>query len=61
MPRPTTKPAAVQPEGDAPAALFDDWFDPIEVALRDRVRTFIETMIASELDAALDRRRYGRR
>jgi putative transposase len=61
MPRPTTKPAAVQPEGDAPAALFDDWFDPIEVALRDRVRTFIETMIASELDAALDRPRYGRR
>ena len=40
MPRPTTKPAAVQPEGDAPAALFDDWFDPIEVALRDRVGPF---------------------
>src|SRR4051812_45249701 len=35
-------------------------FDPIETALRDRVREFIETMISSELDAALARPRYAR-
>jgi putative transposase len=39
------------------ASLFVDWFDPIEAALRDRVRAFIETMISSELDAALARPR----
>jgi hypothetical protein len=43
------------------ASLFVDWFDPIEAALRDRVRAFIETMISSELDAALARPRYARR
>ena len=57
----TTKPAADQPEAETAAYLFDDWFDPIEAGLRDRVRAFIETMIRSELDAALARPRYGRR
>ena len=57
----TTKPAAVQPEAEAGVYLFDDWFDPIEAGLRDRVRDFIETMIRAELDAALARPRYGRR
>jgi putative transposase len=61
MASPTTKPDAVQPEGTEGGTLFDDWFDPIEAALRDRVRAFIETMIASELDAALARPRYARR
>jgi putative transposase len=61
MASPTTKPDAVQPEGTKGGTLFDDWFDPIEAALRDRVRAFIETMIASELDAALARPRYARR
>src|SRR3954465_4694648 len=61
MTSPTTKPDAVQPEAEAGVALFDDWFDPIEVALRDRVRAFIETMISSELDAALARPHYARR
>jgi putative transposase len=41
--------------------LFDDWFDPIETGIRDRVRGLIEEMIRSELDAALSRPRYGRR
>jgi transposase-like protein len=40
--------------------LFDDWFDPIEAGLRERVRGFIETMIEAELDAVLARPRYGR-
>ena len=57
----TTKPDAVQPEGETSAYLFDDWFDPIEAGLRDRVRDFIETMIRAELDAALARPRYARR
>ncbi len=57
----TTKPASVQPEAEAEVYLFDDWFDPIEAGLRDRVRDFIETMIRAELDAALARPRYGRR
>src|SRR3954464_327386 len=61
MTSPTTKPDAVQPEAVEPVALFDDWFAPIETALRDRVREFIETMISSELDAALARPRYARR
>jgi hypothetical protein len=41
--------------------LFDDWFDPIESGIRDRVRGLIEEMIGGELDAALSRPRYGRR
>jgi putative transposase len=61
MTSPTTKRDAVQPEAEEAVSLFTDWFDPIEAALRDRVRDFIETMISSELDAALARRRYARR
>jgi transposase-like protein len=38
--------------------LFDDWFDPIETAVRERARQFIEELIRSELDAALARPRY---
>jgi putative transposase len=58
----TTKPDAIQPEAAETAVyLFDDWFDPIEAGLRDRVRDFIETMIRTELDAALARPRYARR
>ena len=57
----TTKRPADQLKAETAAYLFDDWFDPIEAGLRDRVRAFIETMIRSELDAALARPRYGRR
>src|SRR3954452_16649854 len=59
---PTTERDALQPEAEeAAGSLLADWFDPIEAALRDRVRDFIETMISSELDAALARPRYARR
>ena len=34
------------------------WFDPIEAAIRDRVRGFIEELVDAELDAALGRSRY---
>jgi len=40
--------------------LFDDWFDPIEAAVRERAREFIEELIRSELDEALARPRYER-
>ena len=46
----STKPAAVRPDAETAVYLFDDWFDPIEAGLRDRVRGFIETMIRTELD-----------
>lgn len=45
---------------EAAPHLFDDWFDPIEAGLRERVRGFIETMLEAELDAVLVRPRYGR-
>jgi hypothetical protein len=41
--------------------LLDDWFDPIEAGLPDRVREFIQTMIKAELEAALSRPRYSGR
>jgi transposase-like protein len=45
---------------DTAGHLFDNWFDPIETGVRERVRQFIEALICSELDAALARPRYGR-
>ena len=56
----TTKPDLSQPEAETAVDLFDDWFDPIETEVRDRVREFIEELIRGELDAALARPRYGR-
>src|SRR3982075_2358216 len=50
-----------QPAAETAVYLFDDWFDPIEAGVRDRVREFIQAMVAGELDAALMRPRYGRR
>jgi putative transposase len=50
---------ALQPDADE--RLFDNWFDPIENAVRDRVRSFIEELIEGELDVVLARPRYGRR
>src|SRR5260370_7277692 len=57
----TTKPELSQLTTESNSHLFDDWFDPIESGIRDRVRELIEEMIRSELDAVLSRRRYGRR
>ena len=56
----TTSPA-LQPEAETTVHLLDNWFDAIEVGLRERVREFIQAMIESELDTALARPRYGRR
>ena len=56
----TRKHDSSQPVADTAAYLFDDWFDPIETCVRERVREFIGGMIEGELDATLLRPRYGR-
>jgi putative transposase len=57
----TTKSELSQPSSIGCSQLFEDWFDPIESGIRDRVRELIEEMIRGELDAVLARPRYGRR
>ena len=57
----TRKSDSSQPATETAVYLFDDWFDPIEAGVRDRVREFIQAMVEGELDAALMRPRYGRR
>jgi putative transposase len=49
------------PADVADERLFDNWFDPIEMELRTKMRGFIEAMIEEELETALGRPRYGRR
>jgi putative transposase len=57
----STNSAALQSQAETAIHLLDDWFDPIEVGLRDRVREFIQAMIEAELEAVLSRPRYARR
>src|ERR1700687_1040607 len=45
---------------ETPPFLGEDWFDPLETAVRGRIRGFIEEMLEAELDAALQRGRYHR-
>jgi putative transposase len=56
----TTTPDSSQPAAEMAVDLFDNWFDPIETAVRARARDFIEELIRGELDAVLVRPRYGR-
>jgi putative transposase len=44
----TTKPDVSQPTTQSNSHLFDDWFDPIETGIRDRVRELIEEMIREQ-------------
>jgi putative transposase len=60
MKSPITKTALSQPAAEPTSCLFDNWIDPIETAIRSRVRSFIEALIESELEALLARPRYGR-
>ena len=53
--------STLQSPAETAIHLLDDWFDPIEAGLRDRVREFIQGMIEAELEAALSRPRYARR
>jgi putative transposase len=55
-----TKSDALHSTACASTQLFGDWFDPIETAIRARVRSFIEELIEAELEEALSRPRYGR-
>jgi putative transposase len=57
----STNSAALQSQAETAIHLLDDWFDPIEAGLRDRVREFIQGMIEAELEVALSRPRYARR
>jgi putative transposase len=57
----STKSPTLQSEAATTVHVLDDWFDPIEAGLRDRVREFIQALIERELEAALSRPRYGRR
>ena len=57
----STNSAALQSQAEASIHLLDDWFDPIEVGVRDRVHEFIQAMIEAELEAVLSRPRYARR
>ncbi len=56
----TTKPDSSQPAAEMAVDLFDNWFDPIESAVRARAREFIEEMVRGELDTVLARPRYSR-
>src|SRR3954453_3516600 len=60
MTKVTPKSDSFEPATDTAAHLFDNWFDPIEIGVRERVREFIEALIRGELDAVLARPRYGR-
>ena len=42
--------SVIELQGDTAAHLFDNWFDPIEVGIRERVREFIEALVRGELD-----------
>src|ERR1700751_1644229 len=57
----STKLPVLGSDGEIAVGLVDEWFDPIEAGLRDRVRDFIQMMIESELEAVLSRPRYARR
>ena len=47
MPDNSTKSPVLGSEAETAVHLLDDWFDPIEAGLRDRVRELIQTMIES--------------
>src|SRR5271154_3385495 len=51
------------PVASIDTALFsgERWFDPIEDAVRARVRGFIEELLEQELDGVLQRPRYQRK
>jgi len=64
MAKDTTTNESAQPVVETAADfpdLFDNWVDPLEGMIRERVRGLIEGLIHAELDALLARPRYGRR
>jgi putative transposase len=58
----TSTPSAIaHSRTESLTGLFDDWLDPIETAVRERAREFIQALIEDELETALARPRYQRR
>jgi hypothetical protein len=55
----STKSPVLGLEAETAVYLLDDWFDPIEAGLRDRVRELIQILIESELEAVLSRPSYA--
>jgi putative transposase len=49
-----------EPAEESSEFLGADWFDPIEVTIRDQVRGFIEALVDAELDEPLGRSRHHR-
>jgi hypothetical protein len=47
-------------KSERPAAAGAGSFDPLEEAVRGKVRTFIEAILEEELEASLSRKRYER-
>ncbi len=45
---------------ESPVLFGEQWFDPIETAIRDQIRGFIEALVDEELNQALGRARYQR-
>ena len=56
MTRNSTRLPVLGSDATIAVGLVDEWFDPIEAGLRDRVGDFIQRMIESELEAVLSRR-----
>src|SRR5215469_7666589 len=46
--------------GDDVPMLESDWFDPLELGVRQQIRFFIQGMLEEELAASLGRARYRR-
>ena len=59
MKKAITKSDSSQPVAETAVYLFDDWFDPIEAGVRDRVRDFIQAMIEGELGGHCSGRAMG--
>jgi len=57
----STMPDLPQSETGTAVHLFDNWFDPIEAGLRDRIHELLQAMLEAELDEVLERSRYARR
>jgi putative transposase len=50
----TRKSDSSQPAAETAGYLFDDWFDPIEAGVRDRVREFIQAMVRGRAGCGTD-------
>jgi putative transposase len=61
MTRVTTKADSSLPQNAIEGHLFDNWIDPLETAIRGRIRGIIEELIHAELDEVLARHRHGSR